>query len=166
MEEPIPRRRSHFPRVPERDDFGLEAHRYSLLSPVQEIWLVDSRKRSVQVWQRTQDAWIVTLPLRGSASFASKALDDRRTPCTATAAFSAQDLFTSSAPTALSNGSPRSNAAMFPSVVSAMPVSASRVKKAWWPVTSTLGKVSRRWKVSSWMISLDRSWKNRSASCS
>src|SRR3954451_24499934 len=61
----------------ERDDFGLEAHRYGLLWSVQEIWLVDSRKRSVQVWQRTQDAWIVTLPLRGSASFASQALDDR-----------------------------------------------------------------------------------------
>jgi Uma2 family endonuclease len=61
----------------ERDDFGLKAHRYSLLPSVQEIWLVDSRERSVQVWQRAEDSWIVTLPLRDQAGFASKALGDR-----------------------------------------------------------------------------------------
>ncbi len=60
----------------ERDDFGLKAHRYSLLPSVQEIWLVDSRKRWVQVWRRAEDAWIVTMPLRGADAFASAALAD------------------------------------------------------------------------------------------
>ncbi len=44
---------------------------------MREIWLVDSRERWVQVWQRTENAWIVTLPLRGDASFASETLGDR-----------------------------------------------------------------------------------------
>jgi hypothetical protein len=44
---------------------------------VREIWLVDSRERWVQVWKRTAEAWIVTLPLRGSASFESEALAER-----------------------------------------------------------------------------------------
>ena len=44
---------------------------------MREIWLIDSRERWVQVWQRAEDAWIVTLPLRESASFESKAIDAR-----------------------------------------------------------------------------------------
>lgn len=39
---------------------------------------------------------------------------------------------------------PVANAETFCSVVAAMPASASSVKKAWWPVTSTFGNVSRR----------------------
>ena len=48
---------------------------YIALPSVQEIWLVDSRKRWVQQWRRAgADTWIVTLPLSGSASFESPAL--------------------------------------------------------------------------------------------
>jgi Uma2 family endonuclease len=61
----------------ECDDFGLKVHRYSLLPSVREIWLVDSRSRWVQVWKRIEDAWVVTMPLHGSAKFASEALGDR-----------------------------------------------------------------------------------------
>ena len=50
---------------------------YIQLPTVREIWLVDSRARWVQVWQRTENAWIVTLPLHGSAEFASEVLGDR-----------------------------------------------------------------------------------------
>jgi Uma2 family endonuclease len=61
----------------ERDDFGLKVHRYSLLATVLEIWLVDSRRRWVQVWQRAEDAWIVTMTLPGDVGFTSKVLADR-----------------------------------------------------------------------------------------
>ena len=60
-----------------REDIGSKLQRYIQLPSVREIWLVDSRERWVQVWQRTENAWIVTLPLRGDASFASEALADR-----------------------------------------------------------------------------------------
>ncbi len=60
-----------------REDVGPKLRRYVELPSVREIWLVDSRERWVQVWQRTENAWIVTLPLRGSAEFASEALADR-----------------------------------------------------------------------------------------
>lgn len=60
-----------------RGDIGPKLRRYIELPSVREIWLVDSRERWVQVWQRAEDAWIVMLPLRGTASFASKALGDR-----------------------------------------------------------------------------------------
>ena len=58
-------------------DIGPKLRRYIQLPSVREIWLVDSRERWVQVWQRAEDAWIVTLPLRGATSFASKALGAR-----------------------------------------------------------------------------------------
>ena len=58
-------------------DLGPKLRRYVELPSVREIWLVDSRERWVQVWQRTENAWIVTLPLRGSAEFASEVLGDR-----------------------------------------------------------------------------------------
>jgi Uma2 family endonuclease len=60
-----------------REDAGLKLRRYVELPSVREIWLIDSRERWVQVWRRAEDAWIVTLPLRGAASFASQALDGR-----------------------------------------------------------------------------------------
>ena len=48
---------------------------YIALPSVQEIWLIDSRKRRVQQWRRAgEDGWIVTLPLTGSASFESPSL--------------------------------------------------------------------------------------------
>jgi Uma2 family endonuclease len=45
------------------------------LPSVEEIWLVDSRRRAVQLWRRGgPDRWIVTLPITGNATFASEAL--------------------------------------------------------------------------------------------
>lgn len=58
----------------ERDDLGLKVRRYVELPTIREIWLIDSRERWVQIWRRAQDCWIVTLPLRGSSSFASDVL--------------------------------------------------------------------------------------------
>lgn len=60
-----------------REDIGAKLRRYIELPSVREIWLIDSRERWVQVWQRGEDAWIVTLPLRESASFESKSIDAR-----------------------------------------------------------------------------------------
>ncbi|MGE3739598.1 MAG: Uma2 family endonuclease, partial [Geminicoccaceae bacterium] len=57
-----------------RDDIGPKLQSYIELPSVREIWLVDSRERWVQVWRRSEDCWIVTLPLRGAARFASDAL--------------------------------------------------------------------------------------------
>lgn len=51
-------------------------------------------------------------------------------------------------------------------VVSAMFFRASLVKKAWWPVMRTLGKVMRRMRVSSWTMPLEKSWKKKSRSSS
>ena len=48
---------------------------YIALPSVQEIWLIDSRKRRVQQWRRAgADTWIVTLPFTGPASFDSPTL--------------------------------------------------------------------------------------------
>lgn len=48
---------------------------YIALPSVQEIWLVDSRRRWVQQWRRGgEDRWIVTLPLTGRAAFDSPTL--------------------------------------------------------------------------------------------
>lgn len=58
----------------ERDDLGRKVKLYIELPAIREIWLIDSRERWVQVWRRSQECWIVTLPLRGAASFASDAL--------------------------------------------------------------------------------------------
>ena len=60
-----------------RDDIGSKLRSYIELPSVREIWLVDSRERWVQVWCRAEESWIVTLPLRGAASFASEALAER-----------------------------------------------------------------------------------------
>jgi len=55
-------------------DLGRKLQRYIRLPSVQEIWLVDSGERWVQVWRRAGETWIVTLPLSGSASFRSEVL--------------------------------------------------------------------------------------------
>jgi Uma2 family endonuclease len=48
---------------------------YIALPSVREIWLIDSRKRWVQQWWREgEDRWVVRLPMRGSATFASPTL--------------------------------------------------------------------------------------------
>jgi Uma2 family endonuclease len=58
------------------DDLGVELPRYVTIPSVREVWIIDSRERWVQVWHRVEESWIVTLPLRGSATFRSEALDD------------------------------------------------------------------------------------------
>jgi Uma2 family endonuclease len=55
-------------------DLGVKLQRYLELSHLREIWLIDSRKRWTQVWRRAGDDWVVSLPTRGSAGFASEAL--------------------------------------------------------------------------------------------
>jgi Uma2 family endonuclease len=59
-----------------RDDIGAKPQRYIQLPSIREIWLIDSRERWVEIWRRAEDTWIVTMPLRGSASSASAALED------------------------------------------------------------------------------------------
>jgi Uma2 family endonuclease len=58
----------------ERDDLGRKVRRYIELPTIREIWLIDSRERWVQIWRRSEDCWIVTLPLRGESQFTSDAL--------------------------------------------------------------------------------------------
>src|SRR4051794_35405121 len=56
----------------EKDELSTKTQAYIKLPHVQEIWLVDSRKRWVQQWRRAgADSWIVGLPLAGAAIFAS-----------------------------------------------------------------------------------------------
>ncbi|MNO06728.1 hypothetical protein D3C81_2286280 [compost metagenome] len=55
---------------------------------------------------------------------------------------------------------------MFCNVVAAMAASASRVRKAWWAVMITLGKVSNRARTSSCKGKSERSSKNSWASSS
>jgi Uma2 family endonuclease len=58
----------------ELHDFWHKATRYIALATVQEVWLVDSRERTVQTWRRAGDEWVVSLPFGGSASFPSATL--------------------------------------------------------------------------------------------
>lgn len=56
-------------------DLGDKLQRYLELPHLREIWLIDSRRRRVQLWRRADDACcVVSLPMRGSAAFASEAL--------------------------------------------------------------------------------------------
>ena len=41
---------------------------------IEEIWLIDSRVRCVQVWERRSEGWHNGLPLIGQATFMSAAL--------------------------------------------------------------------------------------------
>lgn len=59
-------------------DLQVKVKRYSALPSVEEIWLVDSERRWVQVWQRAGEVWIVRI-LEGEESFDSAALGDRVT---------------------------------------------------------------------------------------
>ncbi len=62
----------------EKEEFATKVQAYIKLPHVQEIWLVDSRKRWVQPWRRAgADSWIVALPLGGDALFESPSLGDR-----------------------------------------------------------------------------------------
>ncbi len=55
-------------------DLGRKLQRYIQLPSVREVWLIESGERWVQVWRRAGDAWIVTLPLSGTARFTSEVL--------------------------------------------------------------------------------------------
>jgi Uma2 family endonuclease len=57
-------------------DLGAKADAYSIMPTVQEIWLIDSTRRWLRLWQRRGEVWTVTLPIEGSASFESGVLDD------------------------------------------------------------------------------------------
>jgi Uma2 family endonuclease len=57
--------------------FKRKMEAYIQLPSVQEIWLIDSRRRWVQPWRRAgEDRWVVTLPMTGAASFDSPSLGD------------------------------------------------------------------------------------------
>ncbi|HET6470063.1 MAG TPA: Uma2 family endonuclease [Geminicoccaceae bacterium] len=59
-----------------KDDIAVKVKRYIELPSVREIWLIDSRERWAQVWRREAGAWVVTMPLRGDATFRSEALGE------------------------------------------------------------------------------------------
>jgi Uma2 family endonuclease len=61
----------------ERHDLATKVQRYIELPSAREIWLVDSRKRWVQVWRRAVDTWVVSLPMRANAVLVSEALGDQ-----------------------------------------------------------------------------------------
>lgn len=58
------------------EDLAVKLPRYLELAFVREVWVIDSRERWVQVWRRGEGGWPVPLPMRGSATFRSDALDD------------------------------------------------------------------------------------------
>jgi Uma2 family endonuclease len=58
-----------------RTDFGVKILGYQELPSAREIWAVDSEERSVRIWRRSGDEWIMTLPIR-AGSFHSAVLDD------------------------------------------------------------------------------------------
>ncbi len=57
-------------------DKGRKLDDYKSLSSVTEIWLVDSERRTVQVWWREADGWSAR-DFLGSAAFESRVLEDR-----------------------------------------------------------------------------------------
>lgn len=59
----------------EKDELATGAQAYIKLAPVQEIWLLDSRRRWSQCWRRVgAEACFVNLPLAGDAQFDSPTL--------------------------------------------------------------------------------------------
>jgi Uma2 family endonuclease len=59
-------------------DLGRKLDAYKGIASVREVWLVDSERRWVQVWQRGPERW-QGADYVGSAEFASPALDERIT---------------------------------------------------------------------------------------
>jgi Uma2 family endonuclease len=57
-------------------DEGRKLDDYKSLASVMEIWLVDSERRTVQVWWREADGWSAR-DFLGSAAFESRVLEDR-----------------------------------------------------------------------------------------
>jgi Uma2 family endonuclease len=59
----------------EKTEMMVKVQAYIALPHVEEIWLIDSRKRWVQQWRRSgAEQWIVTLPLTGGQTFDSPTL--------------------------------------------------------------------------------------------
>jgi Uma2 family endonuclease len=56
-------------------DFGIKLPAYKELPSVREVWLIDSRRRWVEVWHRDEAGW-TGRDYIGGASFTSAALDD------------------------------------------------------------------------------------------
>jgi Uma2 family endonuclease len=56
-----------------REDLAVKILGYQELPSVEEIWAVDSTVRSVRLWRRLAEGWLVTLPIR-SGAFRSEVL--------------------------------------------------------------------------------------------
>jgi Uma2 family endonuclease len=57
-----------------REDLAVKILGYQELPSVEEIWAVASTERSVRLWRRLSEGWLVTLPIR-SGAFRSEVLD-------------------------------------------------------------------------------------------
>ena len=57
-----------------RLDQEMKVPAYAALPSVQEIWLVSSQRRFIQIWRRTPEGWQSHLPTLGDASFTSPVL--------------------------------------------------------------------------------------------
>jgi Uma2 family endonuclease len=54
-----------------RDDKAVKVPHYCALPTVEEVWLIDSQRALVLVWQRRNGQWIGSLPLQPGQSFTS-----------------------------------------------------------------------------------------------
>lgn len=57
-----------------RDDKAVKVPHYCALPTVEEMWLIDSQRAVVLVWQRRHGQWIGSLPLQPGQSFVSALL--------------------------------------------------------------------------------------------
>lgn len=57
-----------------RDDKAVKVPHYCALPTVEEVWLIDSQRALVLVWQRRNGQWIGSLPLPPGQSFTSELL--------------------------------------------------------------------------------------------
>jgi Uma2 family endonuclease len=57
-----------------RDDNAVKVPHYCSLPTVEEVWLIDSQKALVFVWQKRNGQWIGSLPLQPGQRFASELL--------------------------------------------------------------------------------------------
>ena len=58
-----------------RDDKAVKVPHYCSLPTVEEVWLIDSQKALVFVWQKRSGQWIGSLPLQPGQRFSSELLD-------------------------------------------------------------------------------------------
>ena len=57
-----------------RDDKAVKVPHYCALSTVEEVWLIDSQRALVLVWQKRGGQWIGSLPMQPGQSFRSELL--------------------------------------------------------------------------------------------